>query len=465
MLEGSKIFWETNYKQNIAKMISICYRYTHDQQIAEDLAHDAFLLAIDKSSSFENKGAFEAWLRRIVVNVSLQYLREHKKQKLHESRIAYATDLIEHQDERQNNEDPAFTKTELLEVIKLLPEHHRLVFNLYVIDHFTHAQIATELGISEGTSKSHLARARKKIRELLDQRLREQKKRKPAFLLFILPVKFWNVDHFFTEQFSGFNLTPAKNNAKIHLTAGGAGAVLALISFLYFNQQIKAPVIVKSDAFISNPVSDLSPQNNLPKKNSSRSTTSATFSKNDIIPIENNKTMKEMKNLKNLGTLLMVSSVLALDTPNLWTADTLSLLKKTDLPLVLKERPMTESAKLDPPRPFENKQIETKIKRNLPPLSGTLYASSVSWSSPNNSLILKGNKVRVNLKTQKFIGDGTFSFVDHVDYISVDGVPLKLNETIKLMDKKYRLNQLTENEATKKYGERVKSAIEIALVQ
>lgn len=458
MLEGYKNFWETNYKQNIAKMISICYRYTHNRQVAEDLAHDAFLLAIDKSSSFESRGAFEAWLRRIVVNVSLQYLREQKKQKLHVDGIAYAEDLVEDHSEKQASEDPEFTKTELLEAIKLLPEHHRLVFNLYVIDHFTHAQIAAELGISEGTSKSHLARARKKIRELLAQRLKEKNRKKTAFLFLVLPFKFWDVDPFFNKQFSDFTPYPPKVISKFYLTTVGAGvATLGVISILYFNQKIEELVNISSVSYRSNPVSTLHSKHDLTNKFPAMDTSTATFSKNDIILAENNKTMKEMKNLKTLGATLMLSSVLTLDTS--------SLMKNFELPVVLKKQPMPESAQPDLAKPAESTQLEAKTKTNRPPLSGTFYASNLSWESPNNALVLKGNRVKVNLNTQKFNGDGTFCFVDHVDYILVDGVPMKLNETVRLSYKKYSLNQLIGQEATKKYGEQVRSAIEIAAVE
>ena len=200
MNDSTKHFWERTYRQNIATMIGICYRYTQDRQVAEDLAHDAFLVAIDKSSGFENKGPFEAWLRRIVVNVALQYLRAQKKQKNVEECAAYSYLFYDSPEENKNHENTAFSEAELLDAISLLPEHHRLVFNLYVIDNFTHAQIGTKLGISEGTSKSHLARARKKIRELLNSHLQANQGRKRSSWLWLLPYKFWDIDPFFKNR-------------------------------------------------------------------------------------------------------------------------------------------------------------------------------------------------------------------------------------------------------------------------
>jgi RNA polymerase sigma factor (sigma-70 family) len=190
MDKRSDNFWEATYRQNIAQMIGICCRYTQDRQTAEDLAHDAFVVAIDKVSSFENKGPFEAWLRRIVVNVALQYLREQKKHQKFISAAAYFSIYDAIQEEHPVSENLTFSETELLIVINNLPEHHRLVFNLYVVDNFTHAQIATQLGISEGTSKSHLARARKRSGSFFMINFVKIRSGKEAFFFYYFPTNF-----------------------------------------------------------------------------------------------------------------------------------------------------------------------------------------------------------------------------------------------------------------------------------
>lgn len=476
MVDRTKHFWETNYRQNIAQMIGICYRYTHNRQIAEDLAHDAFLTAIDKAASFENKGHFNAWLRRIAVNVALQYLRDQKKQKNHEDKLAYQTELMEIQEEKQGDEDLDFTRTELLEAIELLPEHHRLVFNLYVIDRFTHAQIANQLGISEGTSKSHLARARKKIKEILNRQLKEKKQRKPVFLFFVLPLKLWNVDHLFTQAFNDFEvpvqgpfsmdrfewreaaIVPAKPStfaSTIFLKTGVAVLGLTFGS-TFFNQPIKAPATAPLYTLRSSPV-DAELKKDSSTKISLAPIHTATFSKNDIMVVKNNETMEEMKSLKTLGAVLMLSSALALDTS--------SLLKNFQLDPI----PVSTPQDIVEPTPEESTEssavMPATTRKKQEPLFGTFYASTITWSSEKNALILKGDRVKVNLNTQKFTGIGTFWFVDHIDYLLVNGVPMKLNETIELTNRKYRLTELDEKRATKKYGEHVKKAIEIALAE
>lgn len=125
MTGSTKKFWEKVYQNNIGNLIGACYRYTRNYPLSEDLAHDAFLKAIDKYGTFEGKGKFEAWLRRIVVNHTLQYLRDRKKE-------LHLDDLMtghEPPDPTEENIDPiasmAFTSDELIHTIDQLPDQHR----------------------------------------------------------------------------------------------------------------------------------------------------------------------------------------------------------------------------------------------------------------------------------------------------------------------------------------------------
>ncbi len=212
-MDLKKKFWENVYHRNIKKMIGICFRYVSDSHIAEDLAHDAFLKAMHKANTFEGKGHFEAWLQKITVNTALQYLR-HEKAKIEKQKEFYMCDLT------NNDEKIAawqyFTTQELLETINALPEHHKLVFNLYVIDKFSHKQIAEKLNISEGTSKSHLARARKKLQQILNDKLNDKKKKK-AFVFIPFPLGFGKIDRLYSNRFSDYQITPRNNNFLNHL--------------------------------------------------------------------------------------------------------------------------------------------------------------------------------------------------------------------------------------------------------
>lgn len=164
--------WDVIYKNNASKLLGVCRRYVKDEQLAEDLMHNAFITAMNKISTYSGKGIFEGWLRKIVVNTVLLYLRDSKKMQFSENEplenqveVTLESDVEETQ--KKVIEEAGFSQQELLEVVDQLPLHHKTVFNLYVIDGYTHNEIGEMLKISGGTSKSHLARARKKIQQLL----------------------------------------------------------------------------------------------------------------------------------------------------------------------------------------------------------------------------------------------------------------------------------------------------------
>ncbi len=172
-----KNFWEDTYQRNIGKLIGLCYRYVGNKEISEDIAHNSFLTAMEKSDSYKSLGHFDAWLRKITLNNALQHLKNEKK--VAEKKKNIILDGINDEDEKTTQK---FTLHQLLSAINQLPEHHKTVFNLYVIDEYSHKEIAQTLNISEGTSKSHLSRAKRKLREILNK---EKKNR--YFMLFVLP--------------------------------------------------------------------------------------------------------------------------------------------------------------------------------------------------------------------------------------------------------------------------------------
>ncbi|MFV0505115.1 MAG: RNA polymerase sigma factor [Bacteroidales bacterium] len=197
-----KIFWEEAYQRNIAKMIAVCYRYVSDKELAEDLAQDAFVVAMQKAESFSGKGHFDAWLRKIAVNTALMYLRESKR--WNETDKEELTQcLLASQDKDDMYSD--FTIEQLLQMIEALPEHHRLVFNMYVLDGYSHKDIAKELNISIGTSKSHLARARRKLQDAISKKERHKQSR---FLLMLIPCKFGSVDKLYRRRLLNLEISP-----------------------------------------------------------------------------------------------------------------------------------------------------------------------------------------------------------------------------------------------------------------
>jgi RNA polymerase sigma factor (sigma-70 family) len=146
-----------------ARMLTLCCRYVKNRMEAEDVMVIGFTKVFDRIKQYKGDGSFEGWIRRIMVNESLSYLRRSKNMYL-ETDIENA--------EREPNFDKlesALEAEDLVRMISELPAGYRVVFNLYAIDGFTHQEIAAQLGISENTSKSQLSRARAQLQKRLTQ--------------------------------------------------------------------------------------------------------------------------------------------------------------------------------------------------------------------------------------------------------------------------------------------------------
>jgi RNA polymerase sigma factor (sigma-70 family) len=211
----STTFWQNAYQQYAPKLLGVCLRYVAERNVAEDLMHDAFVTAIRKQDTYQQKGSFEGWLSRIAVNTALMYLRKEKKwmQVVEPNEISDATDaeIEEQTDPKSVILGSDFDEEILLWAIHQLPIHHQTVFNLYVFDDFSHQQISETLSISVGTSKSHLARARKKLQAILLEKALEMKKkeRKIAFLPFLTPKEDAHfIDHLYKEKLGALPVTP-----------------------------------------------------------------------------------------------------------------------------------------------------------------------------------------------------------------------------------------------------------------
>lgn len=152
------------YDRFSPKMLGICRRYINDNAEAEQVMVGGFIKIFQKISQYKGEGCFEGWVRRIMVNESLIYIRKNKHMYL-EMDISKADDEPDYQmmDERLEAED-------LLAIVRKLPEGYRMVFNLYAIEGYSHKEIAEELGINVNTSKSQLSRARKLLQQLLKVR-------------------------------------------------------------------------------------------------------------------------------------------------------------------------------------------------------------------------------------------------------------------------------------------------------
>lgn len=155
-------FWEKQYRRNLDRITGLCYLYVGDQSVAEDLAQDIFLKAMDKFHTIRAVFNFDTWLKRIAVNHCIDYLR------LQPNFVPLPAELADEEDP----EDTALwvkdiTANELAETIRQLPEMQRTVFNLYAIEGYSHKRIATLLGISVDYSKQLHHRARSRLGKML----------------------------------------------------------------------------------------------------------------------------------------------------------------------------------------------------------------------------------------------------------------------------------------------------------
>ena len=142
------------YERLSSKMLGVCRRYIGDALEAEGVLVHGFLKVFNKINQFSGTGNFEGWVRRIMVNESLLYLRKNKSMYLE-------VDIEEARTEPDYGQAAyLFEERELMEMIDKLPMGYRTVFNLYAIEGYSHKEISEQLNINENTSKSQLSRAR-----------------------------------------------------------------------------------------------------------------------------------------------------------------------------------------------------------------------------------------------------------------------------------------------------------------
>jgi RNA polymerase sigma-70 factor (ECF subfamily) len=145
------------YSKFSSKMLSVCRQYIKDVQLAEDVMITSFMKVFTNLKRFENKGSFEGWIRRIMVNECISYLRVQKKIKFIEDE--------NYTEESFDGIESQLSTDQIQFLIDGLPDGYKMVFNLYAIEGYKHNEIATMLGINEGTSKSQLSHARKMLQK------------------------------------------------------------------------------------------------------------------------------------------------------------------------------------------------------------------------------------------------------------------------------------------------------------
>lgn len=166
-LKGDRKSQKILFDRFAGKMFALCKRYARNLQESEDMLQEAFVKVFNSLDKFGFKGSFEGWIRRIVVNTCLRYLEKDKI-------IFEDIDIVEYSSSNviQSSAIENLAEEELLKIIALLPDGYKMVFNLYVIEGYSHKEIAELLNIGESTSRSQLVKARKLLKELLIQQNR-----------------------------------------------------------------------------------------------------------------------------------------------------------------------------------------------------------------------------------------------------------------------------------------------------
>lgn len=166
--KGNTIAQRQFYERFKDKMFVLCLRYANSREDAEDLLQEGFVTVFRDLHQYKGVGNLEGWVRKVILNVALQHIRKQKN--------LFQTVELKNLDVEDVTEELAFeehTAKNLIRLLQQLPTGFRTVLNLYVLEGYSHQQIAKELNISVGTSKSQLNRAKKLMKVMIEKSLTE----------------------------------------------------------------------------------------------------------------------------------------------------------------------------------------------------------------------------------------------------------------------------------------------------
>ncbi len=149
------------YESHYGKMMGVCLRYANSKDDAQDILHEGFIKVFKNLSKYQVGTSLNAWIRRIMVNTSIDFYRKSVRKRTEDIEQAYDLSV--------NDADAIsqMTEEEILKSVQTLSPAYRTVFNLYVIEGFSHKEIADQLGITESTSRSNLVKARMKLKAIM----------------------------------------------------------------------------------------------------------------------------------------------------------------------------------------------------------------------------------------------------------------------------------------------------------
>jgi RNA polymerase sigma factor (sigma-70 family) len=160
-IRGDRRIQQELYQRFAPKMYAVCLRYAGNAEEAEDILQEGFIKIFNKISSFRGEGSFEGWIRRIFVNTAIEQFRK-------KNYLKPITEVEENTVEgKYLSVLDTLAEKDIIQLVQQLSPGYRTVFNMYVVEGYTHKQISEILGISEGTSKSQLSRAKLILQDLV----------------------------------------------------------------------------------------------------------------------------------------------------------------------------------------------------------------------------------------------------------------------------------------------------------
>jgi RNA polymerase sigma factor (sigma-70 family) len=167
-IEGNRRMQEELYRRFSPRMYAVCLRYATSSEEAEDILQEGFIKIFKKLDSYRGDGSFEGWIRRIFVNTAIEHFRRRR----------YLQPVTEKEENTVEGKYlsvlDSLAEKDILELIRQLSPGYRTVFNMYVVEGYTHKEIGDMLGISEGTSKSQLSRAKVILQDMVRTYIEQQ---------------------------------------------------------------------------------------------------------------------------------------------------------------------------------------------------------------------------------------------------------------------------------------------------
>lgn len=163
-IKGDPKAQRTLFERYAPKMLGVCLRYADSQEQAEDVLQDAFIKVFTKLDHYSGDGSLEGWIRRIIVNTSLDQIRKNAKFMTNVS-----VDDVEYKLDFDGQILSSLMEKDLLQLINDMPVGYRTVFNMFAIEGYSHKEIAEELSITENTSKSQYSRAKAYLRTKVEE--------------------------------------------------------------------------------------------------------------------------------------------------------------------------------------------------------------------------------------------------------------------------------------------------------